>query len=417
MTGDGIVVGAPHGDDAGSESGSVYVFVPNESGGQVQQAKLTAEDAAADDYFGNSVAVAENRSWSAPTAPTTPVPPRGRCIRADESGGYSQQAKLTASDAAAGDRFGSAVGVAGDTIVVSAYGDDDAGDRSGSAYVYRPATPVVPVVPPAPSGPTCAADGVFNPPVAQVGVVWSVDPADQTGPGSYVVTAAPAAGYYVPAGAQSIWMITVAAQLTEGCVPPVPPVVIPPEPPVPTVSVRAVFGGMRLFVNVNPNKGREYWQFTVQMLVKGKWRTRSKVDKTWGKYETRRLRLSRGTYRVMVLPRYGYAGATSEAVSLRSAPATVAHPDRGVAASVKVRAVSGRSKLHVNVNPNMGRGYWQFAVQKHSKGEWRALSKVYKTYRRGETRRLNLRRGKYRVIVMSRYGYDEVMSDTVWLRR
>ena len=310
--------------------------------------------------------------------------------------------------------------VAGDTIVVSAYGDDDAGVDSGSAYVYRPATPVVPVVPPAPTGPPVRPMACSTRPPPRSGVVWSVDPAGQTGPGSYVVTAAPALGYYVPAGTQTTWKVTVAAQLTEGCTPPViPPVVSPPRRRrAVTVQVRAVSGGKRLFVNVNPNKGGGYWQFTVQKLINGKWRTRSKVYKTWGKNETRRLRLSKGTYRVTVLPRYGYAGATSEMVSLRSAQSpTVVHPDRGVAASVKVRAVSGKSKLHVNVNPNMGRGYWQFAVQKLTKGKWRALPTVYKTKTRVETRRLNLRRGTYRVIVMSRYGYDEVMSDTVWLRR
>ena len=224
--------------------------------------------------------------------------------------------------------------VAGDTIVVGALDGSDAGTHSGSVYVYRPTTPVTPAAPPAPSGATCEADGVFNPPPAQVGVVWTVDPAGQTGPGTYTLTAAPAPGYHIPAGAQTTWKVTVAARLTQGCT--------PPGPPAPTVQVRAVSKGKKLYVNVNPNKGRGYWQFTVQKLTNGTWRTGSKVYKTWGKSETRRLRLSKGTYRVIVLPRYGYTGATSEMVSLRSATApTVAHPDRGVAASVTVRAVSG----------------------------------------------------------------------------
>eukprot|EP01047_Picozoa_sp_COSAG01_P128819 COSAG01_NODE_58211_length_306_cov_1.062500_1_plen_45_part_01 len=36
---------------------------------------------------------------------------------------WSQQAKLTASDAAANDWFGRSVAVAGDTAVIGAYGD------------------------------------------------------------------------------------------------------------------------------------------------------------------------------------------------------------------------------------------------------------------------------------------------------
>jgi cysteine-rich repeat protein len=45
-------------------------------------------------------------------------------------------AKLTASDAAASDYFGNSVAISGDTAIVGAYGNGDAGDRSGSAYVY-----------------------------------------------------------------------------------------------------------------------------------------------------------------------------------------------------------------------------------------------------------------------------------------
>ena len=479
LAGDTIVVGARGDDDGGSFSGSVYVFGSDGFGGYAQQAKLTADDAAGGDNFGHAVAVAGDTivvgapfDWSAYvfgsdgsggypqqaklTAPDAPDAAGGDVdfdfgwsvavvgdtivvgatgdddggsssgsayvFGADGSGGWAQEAKLTASDAAAGDVLGSAVAVAGDTIVVGASGDDNAGSADlGSAYVYQPATPVIPAAPPAPTVATCEADGVFSPPAAQVGVIWTVDPAGQTGPGTYTVTAAPAQGYYLPAGTQTTWKVTVAAKLTEGCTPPVtPPVVTPPTDvgKAVTVQVRAVSGGKKLYVNVNPDKGGGYWQFAVQKLTVGKWRTRSKVYKTWGKNEIRRLRLSKGTYRVTVLPRYGYAGATSQIVSLRSAQSpTVVYPDRGIATSAEVRAVSGKSKLHVDVNPNMGSGYWQFTVQKLTKGKWRALPTVYKTKNRLETRRLNLKRGTYRVIVMSRYGYEGGMSDTVWLRR
>ena len=46
-------------------------------------------------------------------------------------------AKLTAADGAANDAFGGSVAIDGDTIVVGAYYDDDAGDNSGSAYVFE----------------------------------------------------------------------------------------------------------------------------------------------------------------------------------------------------------------------------------------------------------------------------------------
>ena len=49
---------------------------------------------------------------------------------------FAEDAKLTASDAAAGDFFGASVAISGDTIVVGAHLNDDAGSDSGSAYVF-----------------------------------------------------------------------------------------------------------------------------------------------------------------------------------------------------------------------------------------------------------------------------------------
>jgi len=45
--------------------------------------------------------------------------------------------KLTASDAAAGDIFGSAVALSGNTAIVGAEGNDDYGSSSGSAYIFH----------------------------------------------------------------------------------------------------------------------------------------------------------------------------------------------------------------------------------------------------------------------------------------
>ena len=43
------------------------------------------------------------------------------------------ETKLTASDAAGSDQFGISVSISGDTVVVGAHFDDDAGSLSGSA--------------------------------------------------------------------------------------------------------------------------------------------------------------------------------------------------------------------------------------------------------------------------------------------
>ena len=45
--------------------------------------------------------------------------------------------KLLPSDGAQGDRFGYSVSISGDYAVVGAYRDDDNGNYSGSAYIFR----------------------------------------------------------------------------------------------------------------------------------------------------------------------------------------------------------------------------------------------------------------------------------------
>ena len=50
---------------------------------------------------------------------------------------WVQQAKLTASDAAGRDQFGSSISISGDTIVAGAKGDDDGGSDTGSVYVFE----------------------------------------------------------------------------------------------------------------------------------------------------------------------------------------------------------------------------------------------------------------------------------------
>ena len=47
------------------------------------------------------------------------------------------EVKLVASDAAGYDEFGQAVDISGNYLVVGAHEDDDMGERSGSAYIFR----------------------------------------------------------------------------------------------------------------------------------------------------------------------------------------------------------------------------------------------------------------------------------------
>ena len=87
-------------------------------------------------------------------------------------------------------------------------------------------------------------------------------------------------------------------------------------------------------------------------------------------------------------------------------------------ARVKIKAVSARSKLKVDVNPNMGGKYWTFQIQrKNADGSWKAL-KTYRTWGSTEKRTVNLRKGTYRVWVNPKFGHQGVMSaNEVTLKR
>jgi hypothetical protein len=134
LSGDTALVGASY-DAVGQ--GSAYVFTRTGTTWSQQQ-KLTASDGAADDYFGT---VALSGDTALVGAPHDDVGANGNqgsayvFTRSDTT--WSQKQKLTASDGAAENYFGYSVGLSGDTALVGAYGDDvGAKGLQGSAYVF-----------------------------------------------------------------------------------------------------------------------------------------------------------------------------------------------------------------------------------------------------------------------------------------
>ncbi len=169
ISGDTIVIGASgedslngnQADNSASSAGAAYVFVRN---GDVwtQQAYLKASNTNAFDQFGSSVAISGNTivisafgedsnatgvngnqfDNSASSAGAAYVFFRG------SGGAWAQQAYLKASNTDAGDGFGGSVAISGDTIVITATGEDSAAtgvdgnqsdnsvQDSGAAYVF-----------------------------------------------------------------------------------------------------------------------------------------------------------------------------------------------------------------------------------------------------------------------------------------
>ena len=136
ISGATVIVGSLQDDDAGSNSGSAYVFVRSGTT-WTQEAKLTASDAAAEDAFGALVGISGDTVVVGSVLDDDAGTNSGSAYVFVRSGTtWTQEAKLTASDAAAEDAFGALVGISGDTVVVGSVLDDDAGTNSGSAYVF-----------------------------------------------------------------------------------------------------------------------------------------------------------------------------------------------------------------------------------------------------------------------------------------
>jgi len=144
LSGNAGLVGAYGDDDNGSASGSAYLFrnLDTASGTVTENVKLTASDGAASDWFGRSSmslsgsAGLVGAAWDDDNGSESGSAYLFRDLDT-ATGSVTENVKLTASDAAAGDYFGESVSLFGTTGLVGAYGDDDNGSYSGSAYLFR----------------------------------------------------------------------------------------------------------------------------------------------------------------------------------------------------------------------------------------------------------------------------------------
>ena len=132
------IVGVAGDDGVGRDSGSAYIYF-REGNNWRQQAKLVPSDSAVGDAFGSSVFVLGNTAVVGSNGNThNGIRYCGAAyvfVRRD--GVWTEQAKLTASDAAKADRFGTAVSMSEKTIIVGApFRDTEAKGDAGAAYTY-----------------------------------------------------------------------------------------------------------------------------------------------------------------------------------------------------------------------------------------------------------------------------------------
>ena len=134
LDGDYAIVGAWYGDGNDPNSGSAYVFRLNGSS-WTEQAKLTASDGAADDFFGQSVSISGD--YVIVGAPYDNTLGGSAYIFKRDGSRWTQQAKLLTSDGTTFDLFGKSVSISDDYAIVGADHDDNNEEDSGSAYIFK----------------------------------------------------------------------------------------------------------------------------------------------------------------------------------------------------------------------------------------------------------------------------------------
>jgi hypothetical protein len=138
VSGQRVLVGATTAFAFAPAGGAAYVYERDPNGAWAEVAQLVSDDIANSDAFGGAVALSADiaviGAWGdddhgEQTGAAYVFVPQSQHT-------WLQVAKLVADDGAAYDRFGKSVALSGNTAVLGAYLDDDNGEDSGSAYVF-----------------------------------------------------------------------------------------------------------------------------------------------------------------------------------------------------------------------------------------------------------------------------------------
>lgn len=174
VSGNTAVIGSSGSDDNGESSGSSYVFVRNTDGSWSQQAKLLPNDGVINDWFGRTVCISGDIIII--SSPMDDNSGSSYVFVRNYNDSWSEQAKIVPSNEVFGANFGyEAASISGDSVIIGAYGDDDKGTYSGSAYIYSFAS-----IPPSDIAVTVTAPagGTIYNHSNQVTINWKTENAD-----------------------------------------------------------------------------------------------------------------------------------------------------------------------------------------------------------------------------------------------
>ncbi|HEY57671.1 MAG TPA: hypothetical protein G4O04_03900 [Anaerolineae bacterium] len=133
-----LAIGVPMADQRASNAGAVMIFSQGNDGTWSHQATLTAADGGSGDHLGSAVALYGDRvAAGAPEANANATDDGRVYIFLRQGNTWLQEAALTPDDAAANDGFGTSVALANGTLAVGAPRADSGGATdSGTVYIY-----------------------------------------------------------------------------------------------------------------------------------------------------------------------------------------------------------------------------------------------------------------------------------------
>ncbi|MEA3228864.1 MAG: Ig-like domain-containing protein [Campylobacterota bacterium] len=142
VSGDYIVVGASKEDSIEDNSGAVYLYKKDSNGVLLQIAKIKADDAEEDDYFGHSVAIDGDYIVVGAYKEDTTEDNSGAVYifkrKSDDKDDVAQIAKIQAETPQENAMFGNSVAINGNYIVVgSSFENTDTEDDAGTAYLFK----------------------------------------------------------------------------------------------------------------------------------------------------------------------------------------------------------------------------------------------------------------------------------------
>lgn len=133
LEGDTAAVGASQYFGTGTERGYVCVFERTGDSWQ-ERATLTAGDSELKDRFGNALSLSGDTILIG--APGDDGESGSAYVFVRSGSTWVQQAKLRANDPSPEDYFGMSVSLDGDTAVIGSFAEDDGGSDSGAVYVF-----------------------------------------------------------------------------------------------------------------------------------------------------------------------------------------------------------------------------------------------------------------------------------------